>query len=34
MMRLIGLLLLLAAPLAAEAHRFAPSALDIRALTN
>ena len=33
-MRLIGLLLLLAAPLAAEAHRFAPSALDIRALTN
>ena len=34
MMRVISLLLLLIAPLVAEAHRFAPSALDVRALTN
>jgi hypothetical protein len=34
MMRVISLLLLLVAPLVAEAHRFAPSALDVRALTN
>ena len=33
-MRVISLLLLLIAPLVAEAHRFAPSALDVRALTN
>ncbi len=33
-MRGASLLLLLIAPLVAEAHRFAPSALDVRALTN
>lgn len=34
MMRLISILIMLVSPLAAEAHRFAPSALDVRALAN